>query len=77
MPLYAFQCKDCNKDFETLVRSSDVPACPACNSENLQQQVAKICVNITYPLVQKSMRRAAMAQGHMCNVDQKELQGKG
>lgn len=76
MPLYAFHCKDCNKEFETLVRSSDVPACPACNSVNLQQQVAKICVDIKYPAIAKSWRRAAAAEGHMNNFDKSELKGK-
>lgn len=76
MPIYAFHCNDCSKDFETLVRSSDVPACPACDSQNLQQAVSKICVDIKYPAIAKSWRQRAGVEGHMCNVDKKELQGK-
>jgi len=33
MPMYEFECDDCGKEFETLVRrESDIPAisCPAC-----------------------------------------------
>lgn len=76
MPLYAFHCNDCSKDFESLVRGSEAPACPACSSANLQQQVSKICVDIKYPAVAKSWRRAAAAEGHMNNFDKSELKGK-
>jgi putative FmdB family regulatory protein len=79
MPLRAFHCNDCENEFETLVRASDVepPACPACHSVNLQQEMSKICGNITYPAIAKSWRRAAYAEGHMCNVDNKELKALG
>jgi len=73
MPLYAYTCLDCNHDFEALVRSSDIPECPACSSQKLQQQVAKICVEIKYPAIAKSWRRAAQAEGHACNFSQKEV----
>ena len=32
MPIYDFRCNDCNKTFELLVKTSTVPACPACAS---------------------------------------------
>lgn len=76
MPLYAYNCLDCNNDFEQLVRASDVPACPSCGSEKLQQQVAKICVEIKYPAIAKSWRRAAAAEGHACNFSQQEVTAK-
>ena len=79
MPLHAFQCKDCEHEFETLVRSSDVepPACPACKSVNLQQAVSKICGNITYPGIAKSWRRQAYREGDMSNVSSSELKRLG
>jgi putative FmdB family regulatory protein len=76
MPLYAYTCQDCNADFELLVRASDVPACPSCGSEKLQQQVAKICVDIKYPAIAKSWRRAAAAGGDVSNFSKQELQMK-
>ncbi|WP_026606376.1 FmdB family zinc ribbon protein [Methylocapsa acidiphila] len=76
MPLYVYNCQDCNAEFELLVRSSDVPACPSCGSEKLQQQVAKICVEIKYPAIAKSWRRAAAAGGDLTNFNKKELQTK-
>jgi putative FmdB family regulatory protein len=79
MPLRAFHCNACENEFESLVMSSDVepPACPACHSADLQPQVSKICGNITYPAIAKSWRRQAYAEGHMCNVDSKELKALG
>jgi putative FmdB family regulatory protein len=76
MPLYAYTCQSCNADFELLVRSSDVPACPSCGSEKLEQQVARICVDIKYPAIAKSWRQAAAREGHASNFSEKELQTK-
>ncbi|QBR71658.1 FmdB family transcriptional regulator [Beijerinckiaceae bacterium] len=76
MPLYAYTCQNCNADFELLVRSSDVPACPSCGSEKLQQQVAKICVDIKYPAIAKSWRQAAARSGDLSNFSKQELQTK-
>jgi putative FmdB family regulatory protein len=74
MPLRAFQCKACQNDFETLVRSTDTeaPTCPACGSADLAQQVSKICVDIKYPAIARSWRAQAAREGHMVNVDKKE-----
>lgn len=36
MPIYEYQCGDCNKEFEYLVfKSSEVPDCPACQSQKV------------------------------------------
>ncbi|MEZ0329522.1 MAG: zinc ribbon domain-containing protein [Dissulfuribacterales bacterium] len=41
MPIYEFHCKDCNADFEELVRLSDpVAACPVCGSKNVQKKLS-------------------------------------
>ena len=42
MPIYGFACKSCGQMFQTLVRSSDVPECPACGSVALEQQLSLI-----------------------------------
>ena len=76
MPLYAYKCQNCNADCELLVRSSDVPVCPSCGSEKLQQQVAKIAVEIKYPAIAKSGRQAAARGGDLSNFSKKELQTK-
>lgn len=42
MPIYGFACKGCGHMFQTLVRSSDVPECPACGAVELEQQLSLI-----------------------------------
>jgi putative FmdB family regulatory protein len=35
MPIYEYQCKTCGREFEQLIRTGDVPACPSCKSQDL------------------------------------------
>jgi len=42
MPIFAYRCHDCGKQFQTLVRSGETPSCEACHSTDLDQQVALI-----------------------------------
>ncbi len=77
MPLYAYACQSCGAEFELLVRASDVPACPSCGGEKLQQQIAKICGDIKNPGIAKSWRQAATREGHTSNFSKKELSSKG
>ena len=37
MPIYEYKCNKCEKVFETLVLGNDVPACPACSSQDLSR----------------------------------------
>lgn len=38
MPIYEYQCRRCANEFELLVlRNSPPPACPACQSQDLEQ----------------------------------------
>ncbi|HEX6976006.1 MAG TPA: zinc ribbon domain-containing protein [Vicinamibacterales bacterium] len=38
MPLFEFTCSGCGHQFETLVMGSRKPACPKCQSEELQKR---------------------------------------
>jgi len=43
MPLYEFQCTECDRSFEELVRSASAIAevkCPECGSEHVRRQVS-------------------------------------
>lgn len=42
MPIYGFTCNACGKEFQTLVRASDTPACPSCESADLSRQLSLI-----------------------------------
>jgi putative FmdB family regulatory protein len=42
MPIYAYHCRDCGEDFETLVMSGEAPACEVCASGDLDQRLSLI-----------------------------------
>lgn len=42
MPIYGYDCNKCGHAFETLVRSSETPSCPSCDSTDLTRQLSLI-----------------------------------
>jgi putative FmdB family regulatory protein len=42
MPLFEFQCRECEKPFETFVTADRKPACPACGSEDLEKMLSRL-----------------------------------
>jgi len=40
MPLYEYACRDCDREFEALVRSTDTPSCPSCNGTHLERRLS-------------------------------------
>jgi putative FmdB family regulatory protein len=45
MPLYEYVCEQCRHPFEALVRSGEVPACPACGATRLAKQLSVFAVS--------------------------------
>ena len=45
MPLYDFRCKNCNHEFEALVRTGDVPQCPSCQGQDLERLLSTFAVD--------------------------------
>jgi putative FmdB family regulatory protein len=37
MPIFEYECRACGHEFEQLVRTGDVPACPACQGQDLEK----------------------------------------
>lgn len=37
MPIYEYRCHSCQNEFETLVRAGFPPACPKCESQDLER----------------------------------------
>lgn len=37
MPLYEYACRDCDSQFELLVRGSEMPHCPQCDGQHLEK----------------------------------------
>ena len=40
MPIHEFACRGCGHQFETLVRSSDVPSCASCGGSDLEKKLS-------------------------------------
>ena len=40
MPIYEYTCASCGNEFELLVRSQTTPACPACDSQDLERRLS-------------------------------------
>lgn len=40
MPIYEYACQDCGQEFELLVRSDTVPACPQCHTTHLEKKLS-------------------------------------
>jgi putative FmdB family regulatory protein len=46
MPIYEYRCSHCADEFELLVlRTSPVPACPSCESLDIEQLLSGFAVN--------------------------------
>ena len=72
MPLYDYRCKDCDKTFELLVKSSTVPACPACSSQNLEKQVSLTAPQGQTAGIIAKARTQAAKEGHFSNYKASE-----
>jgi putative FmdB family regulatory protein len=45
MPLHEYKCRSCSHVFEALVRGSDQPACPSCQSTDLEKLLSLFAVD--------------------------------
>jgi putative FmdB family regulatory protein len=45
MPIYEYQCRACQQQFEALVRGSESPVCPACQSGDLERLLSSFGVS--------------------------------
>lgn len=49
MPLYEYECQSCHQHFELLVREQTVPACPSCQSGEIEKQLSVFAVGADSP----------------------------
>ncbi|MDR0391673.1 MAG: zinc ribbon domain-containing protein [Planctomycetaceae bacterium] len=40
MPLYEYFCPKCEREFELLIRGSEVPVCPDCGNKKLTREMS-------------------------------------
>jgi putative FmdB family regulatory protein len=45
MPIFEYVCRECDHHFESIVLSSQKPACPKCQSKKLEQQISRFAVS--------------------------------
>lgn len=45
MPIYEYQCRACGHGFETLVRGSEQPSCPACRAGDIERLLSSFGVS--------------------------------
>lgn len=45
MPIYEYECRGCGEQFELLVLKGTVAACPACQSQDLEQLLSGFAVS--------------------------------
>jgi putative FmdB family regulatory protein len=65
MPLYDYRCAACDVQFELLVRSADVPACPTCGTTTIDRLIGATAPAGRAKAVAGSMRAAAAREGHL------------
>jgi putative FmdB family regulatory protein len=65
MPIYEYQCKQCNKRFETLVRASEAVECPSCHGTSLEKQLSAFAVG-SAGLTSSPMSQSEIAACGMC-----------
>lgn len=44
MPIYEYECRGCGNRFEKIVRGAAAPACPTCNSVELERLLSTFAV---------------------------------
>jgi putative FmdB family regulatory protein len=72
MPLYDYRCPACQAEFELLVRSSTVPACPHCGATTLARAVSRIAPAGKIEAIRMSNRRQAAREGHFSHLSTAE-----
>jgi putative FmdB family regulatory protein len=72
MPIHDYRCSACGQQFELLVRSSTVPACPHCASTALDRLVSLTAPQGSSRGLITSARRAAHSEGHFSHYSRAE-----
>lgn len=64
MPIYEYACQACGKEFETLVRGSEKPACPGCESTRLDKKLSVFAAAGSQPEAAPAMAGPCGSCGH-------------
>lgn len=47
MPLFEYACRDCDHQFEALVRAGETPECPSCHGSALERRLSVFAAHTT------------------------------
>lgn len=72
MPIYEYNCGDCESDFELLVRGSDMPTCPACGGQHLEKQLS---VPAAHSAGQNPLSMCETPSAETCGLPQCQMGG--
>lgn len=72
MPLHDYRCQACGRQFELLVRSSTVPACPHCAGTALEKLLSLTAPQGSSRALIAAGRRAAAREGHFSHYSRAE-----
>jgi putative FmdB family regulatory protein len=61
MPLFEYSCKQCDHQFESLVRGNETPACPSCHGTSLERRLSVFAAHTA-----GSSQSAQQASGGPC-----------
>ncbi len=64
MPIYEYACHDCGRDFEALVRTGSTPACPQCQSTQLDKRLSVFATGAAAPDQAPAMAGPCGSCGH-------------
>jgi putative FmdB family regulatory protein len=78
MPIYEYKCGSCGQEFEQLIRTGDVAACPSCKGQTLERLLSHVAVRSehTRSLSFKKARAAARGVQRDKDVAQAEYEKK-
>jgi len=64
MPIYEYSCRACDHEFEEFVRGDETPACPSCQSEDLERLLSlpRVHSQSTKDLSQKAAKKRDAGQ---------------
>lgn len=65
IPIYEYTCQGCGNDFEALIRGSETPACPACESTDLERQFSLPTMHTsgTHDMAMRAAKKRDQRQG--------------
>ncbi len=62
VPIYEYECRTCKHQFEQLIRTGDVPACPKCTGRDLERLTSHVAVSSEHSR-QVSFNKARQSAG--------------